>query len=537
MKSVPVLIAGGGPVGMTLALELARRGVRCMLVERNATTTSYPKMDITNARSMELFRRLGIVDALRAVAVPEDNNFDVSWITSLTGHELHRFRYPSVTEWRRLIRECNDGSMPGEPPMRVSQVEIEPVLQRAVQRAPNIEAHWGVAFEALSQDADGVTATLRTAGGTVEQVRCQYLAGCDGGGSEVRHQLGIRLDGQARVMDRFLVHFRSDARDVLQHFGVAWHYQSPRGTIIAQNDRDIWSFQARFPEDVAPENIDAPAMLRDFAGRDFPHEILLTSRWWPHFLVAEQYGAGRVWLAGDAAHQYVPTGAYGMNTGIADACGLGWMLAASVHGFAGPKLLVAYDAERRPVGLRNREGSQRHSATRRAIAEVYRDVLPGGDGDVPARAEAGKRIAALGNAENESYGLEYGYAYRGSPVICEEADAAIPDDPLRYVPSTFPGVRLPSVMLPNGVPIYDRLGPWFTLLCSGVPPSAALIEAATKRGVPLDVLLIDEPDLVQVYGRRLLLVRPDQHIVWRGQACDDLRAADAILARALGFLN
>ncbi len=208
MKSVQVLIAGGGPVGMTLACDLARRGVSCMLVERNATTTQFPKMDITNARSMELFRRLDLADALRAVAVPEDNNFDVSWVTSLTGHELHRFRYPSATEWRRLIREVNDGTMPGEAPMRVSQVEIEPVLRRAVQAQAAVEARWSVAFEDLSQDEHGVTVTLRPAEGTAEQVRCQYLIGCDGGTSEVRHRLGIRLEGQARVMDRFLVHFR-----------------------------------------------------------------------------------------------------------------------------------------------------------------------------------------------------------------------------------------------------------------------------------------------------------------------------------------
>jgi 2-polyprenyl-6-methoxyphenol hydroxylase-like FAD-dependent oxidoreductase len=201
MKSVLVLIAGGGPVGMTLACELARRGIACMLVERNATTTRYPKMDITNARSMELFRRLALVDGLRSVAVAEDNNFDVSWVTSLTGHELHRFRYPSVNEWRRRIRENNDGSMPGEPPMRVSQVEIEPVLQRAVQAFSTVEARWNVTFEELTQDAQGVTATLRVADGAAEQVRCRYLVGCDGGSSQVRHCLGIRLQGQARVME------------------------------------------------------------------------------------------------------------------------------------------------------------------------------------------------------------------------------------------------------------------------------------------------------------------------------------------------
>src|SRR5215831_4681292 len=175
MKLVPVLIAGGGPVGMTLACELSRRGIECMLVERNATTTRYPKMDITNARSMELFRRLALVDALRSVAVPEDNNFDVSWVTSFTGHELHRFRYPSVNEWRRRIRENNDGSMPAEAPMRVSQVEIEPVLQRAVQALPAVEARWSVSFEEFTQDAQGVTATLRAADGGAEQVRCRYL--------------------------------------------------------------------------------------------------------------------------------------------------------------------------------------------------------------------------------------------------------------------------------------------------------------------------------------------------------------------------
>jgi 2-polyprenyl-6-methoxyphenol hydroxylase-like FAD-dependent oxidoreductase len=538
MKSVPVLIAGGGPVGMTLACELARCGIPCMLVERNAGTTRYPKMDITNARSMELFRRLGLVDALRAVAVPVGNNFDVSWITSLSGHELHRFRYPSVTEWRRLIRERNDGSMPGEAPMRVSQVEIEPVLQRAVTALPGVDARWGIGLEDLSQDAEGVTATLRASDGAVEQVRCQYLAGCDGGTSQVRHCLDIPLDGQARVMDRFLIHFRSTALDTLQPFGVAWHYQSPKGTLIAQNDRDIWTFQARFPQDVAPDAVDAGAMLRDFAGRDFDHEILLTSAWTPHLLVAERYGTGRVFLAGDAAHQYIPTGGYGMNTGIGDACDLGWKLAAVLRGFAGPALLQSYEAERRPVGLRNREASARHSQVRRDIAAVYRDglVAPGPNGNT-ARRDTGRRIAALGNAENESYGIEYGYAYRDSPAICSDPAADIPSDPLRYVPSTAPGVRLPSVLLRDGTSIYDRLGTWLTLVCAGTVPSTALAAAAARRGMPLDVLRVDEPELVAVYGRGLLLVRPDQHIAWRGAACDDSREADAVIARVLGFAD
>src|SRR5579859_1472539 len=536
MKQIQVLIAGGGPVGLTLARDLARRGITCVLVERNRTTTRHPKMDITNARSMELFRRLALADQLRAVAVPESSNFDVSWITSLSGHELHRFQYPNVTEWWRLIRDTNDGSMPGEPPMRVSQVEIEPVLQRSIQADPRVEAHWGVAFEELSQDADGVTATLRTADGRTEQVRSTYLVGCDGGQSQVRNCLGIRLEGQSRVMQRFMTHFRSRATNVLQRWGVAWHYQSAVGTLIAQNDRDTWTLQTRWPAGVAPEAVDPHGLLREFAGCDFEYEILVANAWTPHLLVAESYGTDRVLLAGDAAHQYIPTGGYGMNTGIGDACDLGWKLAAILHGFGGPGLVASYDAERRPIGLRNRAASARHSQVRAEIGALYHPDLaaPGSRGEA-ARAQAGLRIAALGNAENESFGIELGYAYSHSPIICSEPGAKIPGDPLRYLPTSVPGVRMPSVVMRDGTPIFDRLGPWFTLACFGVSPSETLVAAAAKRGVPMTVIRSEAPDLTNIYGRGLLLVRPDQHIAWRGSGCDDSHVADGIMARVLGW--
>src|SRR4051812_28836332 len=193
---------------MTLARTLASFGVRCRLVERQASTTRHPKMDITNGRSMELFRRLGLVDKLRAVGVPEENNFDVSWITSLTDRELHRFRYPSVVEKRAEIRATNDGTQPREPAMRVSQVMIEPVLRDAILGHPLVDARWGVAFEGFAQDEAGVTATLRVAeSGATETVRCDYLAGCDGGSSIVREQLGIGLDGKPAVTQRYMIHF------------------------------------------------------------------------------------------------------------------------------------------------------------------------------------------------------------------------------------------------------------------------------------------------------------------------------------------
>jgi hypothetical protein len=173
---------------------------------------------------------------------------------------------------------------------------------------------------------------------------------------------------------------------------------------------------------------------------------------------------------------------------------------------------------------------------RGAIADILRaDLDASGAAGEEARREAGARIAALGNAENESYGIELGYAYTDSGVICAEPDAQVPGNVVNYVPSTIPGVRLPSVLLADGTPIYDRLGPWFTLLCCGVPPSAALLAAAETRGMPLAVLRLDAPDLQEVYGRGLILVRPDQHVAWRGRDCDDQRLAHAVVARCLGW--
>jgi 2-polyprenyl-6-methoxyphenol hydroxylase-like FAD-dependent oxidoreductase len=522
-----------------LAIVLGRFGVKTMLVERNAATTRHPKMDITNGRSMELFRKFGLVDALRKAAVPEQHPFDVSWVTSMAGHELHRFRYPSVVEARHLIIANNDGTQSREPAMRVSQVEIEPVLKRAAESCPIVDVRFGMALEDFRENADNVTVKLRnSATGDTEDVRCDYLAGCDGGGSRVRELLQIALDGTPKVAQRFMVHFRSTARDVLQRWGIAWHYQSPFGTLIAQNDDDIWTLHARFKDDVPPNDIDPSALVRKFAGADFDHEVLVANAWTPHLLLAQSYGRRRVFLAGDAAHQYIPTGGYGMNTGIGDAVDLGWKLAATLAGFGGRALLPSYETERRPVGLRNREASAGHTKVRIAIAEAYRthsdDPGSGSPTSDARRAELSAAIARLGNAENESTGIEFGYVYHGSPVVADEAGTAPPSDPLRYVPTTMPGARLPSTFLQDGSALFDRLGPWFTLVNFGAMDTAPVVTAAERARVPLQVLSLREPALEGIYGRDAFLVRPDQHVAWRGA---ETSATDAgnVLARALGW--
>ena len=540
MKNVSVLIAGGGPVGLTLARDLASRGIVCMLVERNFTTTRHPKMDNTNVRSMELFSLSGLEPRLRAVAVPETHPFDVSWVTRMTGHELKRFRYPSPHEDRARFRERNDGTQPFVPPMRVSQAEIEPVLKTALEEEKNAEVRFGVAVIDVAEDADGVTVTLRDAEtGRNEQVRCLYLAACDGGGSTVRSAIGINVSGQHNVMPRFMTHFRTSdpqARALLQRWGLTWHYQSVHGTLIAQNDRDVWTLHTRYPANER-DAAEPGALIARFVGANIPHEILVANPWTPHLLVADVAGTRRVLLAGDAAHQYIPTGGYGMNTGIGDAYALGWQLGAVIQGFGGPGLLEAYKAERHPVWTRNLDGSRRHNARRVEIGALYDepDLEAEGEAGTTARALAAERIAALGNAENESLGLEIGYHYAGSSIVAHEPGAEAPNDPCRYIPSTLPGARLPSVVLADGTPLYALLGRWFTCIAFPGTDTAAIEAAARNLGIPLVIRRVDDSNARIVYDADMLLIRPDQHVAWRGAGFADIGEATAVLAMALGW--
>jgi len=545
-----VIIVGSGPVGMTLALELAARGVASTIVEKAATTTDHPRMDYTNARSMELLRRLGLVPALRAAAVPEEHPFDVAWVTSMAGHELYRFRYPSVADARARIREHNDGSQPLEPPMRISQVVMEPVLLDAVRAQPLVTHRFGVAFEDLAQDGNGVTAVLRdVARGATESLGADFLVGCDGGDSRVRDAAGIDLDGIRDVGQVFMVHFRSEARPLLQRFGVTWQVRSRLGTLVSQNDRDIWTLHVPLLGSTDPRTIDPSALVEAFVGAPIEHEVLVARAWTPHLLVARRYSKGRVFLAGDAAHQYVPTGAYGMNTGVGDAVDLGWKLAAFLHGHGGPGLLDAYEAERRSVGLRNRTAAATHMQVRLDIAAAYDELDGGGDdaasgavaaftadakGTSAGREAVAARIRAIGNPENESRGIELGYRYDRSPIVMAEQRPALVPDPVHYRPSTAPGSRLPSTFLPDGNAVHDRLGPWFTLLAFGDGDPGPLPAVARRLGIPLAVTRVASPGPATIYERKLLLVRPDQHVAWRGDRLDDAVAAGRILERCTG---
>jgi 2-polyprenyl-6-methoxyphenol hydroxylase-like FAD-dependent oxidoreductase len=525
----PVLIAGGGPVGMTLALNLARYGIRSMLVERNAATTTHPKMDLTNARSMELFKRLGLTEKLRDAGVPRENAFDVSWITSLVGNELHRFCYPSADEKRAIIHSKNDGTYASEPPLRVSQVQIEPVLKKAIDESPLVDVRFGTTFERIvSEDADGITVELAgEATGKTYEVRCAYLAGCDGGGSRVRRGLGIELDGDMAVAGAHMVHFRTDRRDLLQRWGPVYHLQTARGTIIAQNDHDIYTLQAWLIPGLNVDKMRPEDVLEQWVGTPFEYEILQANPWTANFVVAQSYRKGRALLAGDSAHQFIPTGGYGMNSGIADAAALSWVLAARLQGWGGDTLLDAYEAERKPIAWWHLEAARRHFLVRLDIGQIYEEAgdLDGDDVGAEARRQAtGAKIEAAGNNENESWGVELGYRYDGSPVIASETDApAI--DPITYRPGTWPGARLPHIFLADGSSVHDKLGLYFTLIAIDDVDGAKLEDAASALQIPLEIVRLGRPDLRSLFEREYVLVRPDQHVAWRGDKLpDDLQA-------------
>jgi 2-polyprenyl-6-methoxyphenol hydroxylase-like FAD-dependent oxidoreductase len=540
MIKVPVLIAGGGPVGMTLALNLAHHGVNSLVCERWETTTTHPKMDLTNGRSMELFRSIGLADNLRAAGVAADSPFDISWVTKLAEHELHRFPYPSATEEARLRRELNDGTLTVEPPLRVSQIVVEPVLKEACDANPDIELRFGWKFESFAQDDSGVTSVIRNlATDETVEVHSDYLVGCDGGGSTVRTQLGIKNGGMANVANMYMIHFHSKATDILQRFGIAWHYQNGAGALVAQNDVDTWTLHTFWPPEVDRNAFNPSTILQEWVGQEFEHEILVANPWSAHYLVAEEYQRGRVFLAGDAAHQFMPTGGYGMNSGVADAANLGWKLAAAVQGWGGPDLLSSYTQERRPVALLSWRSSEEHLKVRFALGEIFANTAHL-DADTPeaarTRAEVSEKIAQLGNAENECWGVEHGYRYEDSPVIMEEADTPPAFEPTVYRPSTWPGSRLPAVFLPDGSAIHDLIGSGLTLLVLAECDTSAWKKAATELKVPLTIVRLDDHNAARILERNLVLVRPDHHVAWRGdggKAVDPRRVLGMAAGRAV----
>jgi 2-polyprenyl-6-methoxyphenol hydroxylase-like FAD-dependent oxidoreductase len=514
VEPVPVLVVGAGPIGMAAALVLARHEVPCVLIDQGFETSVHPKLDYVNSRSMEFFRELGIADDVRAAGVGPGHPADVIWSTGLAGEPITTWELPSVAEQRRAIAEHNDGTRPAEPGQRISQVDLEPVLRAHCRRNPLIDLRCGLRFDSLIQDDDGVTSQLVSAKDDEQvRLRSRYVIGCDGASSRVREAVGIGEEGfdVPGLPGAFMVHFKSRDLESLHRHGRFWHYFAFRYIIIAQDEADTWTAHVNGME---PSEFDTPpadpaAFLRDIMQTGLKiDEVLLTSRWRPGFSIADHFRDGRVLLAGDSAHRMFPTGGYGMNTGIGDAVDAAWKIAALVKGFGGPALLDSYEAERRPVGLRNLQTSHRHLGVHLKAGALLRE-------GAPPQAVAAFLEAERG--ENEYAGIELGYRYNDSPVVCHEDAPEPPWRPAEYTPTTWPGGRPPSLLLEDGKPICDRFAPSFTLVdFTGDGSADPLLKAAAAQGLPVSHTVVTDAGARQVWERDLVLLRPDHHVAWRG---------------------
>ena len=511
-----VIVAGAGPVGLTLTIDLGRRGVRCLLMERSPTTLPYPKMDRSNARTMEFYRRLGIADRVRALGYPPDNPMDVFLTTRLSDPPIVVLKYPSVAERRKQIAESPNGAWLLEPSQLVSQNQLEPLLKEVAEGTPNVAVRYGCELVDFTQDAHGVTVTARLADGSEETLRCAWLVGCDGGGSTVRKQLGIKLEGRGGIRRLMQVIFRSE--DLYERIvtGKGRHYQfadAAGSSMVAQGTRREFTLHSALPPDT-----DFRPVIADLIGFPCDFEIRHVIPWQHHLLVAERYRDGRVFLAGDAVHLVIPSGGLGMNTGVGDAFDLAWKLPGTIKGWGGPGLLGGYEQERRPIGIRNVAAAgwaaEGVPIWRAPVTPVVYDDTPEGEAK---RRELAASFDVNHRRVHGMVGVETGYSYAGSPLIADEPGNVAEWETSRYEPHARPGVPIPHMWLKNGRALQDALGDDYPLLdLRGDCDAGALVAAFRALLAPLDVLHLDEARVRSVYGASVFLLRPDLHIARRG---------------------
>jgi 2-polyprenyl-6-methoxyphenol hydroxylase-like FAD-dependent oxidoreductase len=520
-----VLIVGAGPTGLTLALDLGMRGVACTIIEQKEATQFLPKMERCNARTLEIYRRMGIAEKIRDAGLPRDWPMDVFIVLSLAEPPLMHHRYPSVAELKAEIARTNDGSVPLEPYQLISQYTLEPLLKSVAETLPSVSVRYGHELMSFTQDDGAVTATVRSLKGETSAITANYMVGCDGGGSLVRRTLGVKLAGnEDRMLQlRQSLHYCEGLFDRIamgkgRHYHVADNHATQ---LIVQDSTKHFTLHS-----IVDTDADMVAMFERTIGLPIKFETLYVGEWKQNLLLAETYGAGRVFLAGDAVHLVIPTGGLGMNSGAGDAIDLSWKLAAVLQGWGGPKLLPSYTTERRQVGDLNVQASRYATLGRRKWRSMWQ---PNIRDNTPEGAQTRANLIRVADDEqrksNEMLGAELGYHYAGSRLIASEPGEEPPYDFVDYRPSTCPGVRLPHVWLDDGTAMQDRIGydGGFTLLRLGGSQAAvnALSKAFAGYGAPFRVLDIPDARARAVYGCDLILLRPDMHIAWRGNRLPD----------------
>ena len=542
-----VLIAGGGPFGLMLALELGKRGVTCLLVEPKPGTAYNPQANATQARTMEHFRRHGFADGVRAQGLPPDHPSDIAYFTRYCGHELARLQLPTAAQAVQNIKSMSGSWSAAELPHRVSQKFVEAILLEQVRQQPGVTLMHGWALEDFVDEGSQVQARIRAKdGGATRSVQAAYLVGADGARSTVRQRLGIAWGGATGFKRDFMggkmfaVYLRAPAfYEVFPH-ARAWMYVSVnprrRAFMASVDGRTEFAFHAAVHEGEDAEAWTAEDARRIFAealGREIPIEVLSVLTWTAgHALVAERFGQGRVYIGGDAAHLFTPTGGLGYNTAVEDAVNLGWKLAHALHKRAPKNLLDSYETERKPLAQRNTAYARQFADSVGlfvATPELELDTPAG----TAARAEAATRLNAHVRLEFNIPGVTFGGRYDGSPLIVPDGSQPPPDTANSYVPTACPGGRPPHAWLDDGRSLYDSFHFEWTLLALGpqVPDTQPFELAARTLGLDLKVVRHVQPELRALYEAPLALIRPDQIVAWRGH---NASTAHAVLTRACG---
>ena len=518
-----MLIVGAGPVGLALAIELGHRRVPCLLVERNDRVGHAARAKTTNVRTREHLRRWGIASALReASPFGLDYPSNVVFCVRLSGRPLTRFENAFY---------CAPGRNPlySEHAQWIPQYSVEEVLRAHAQTLPGVELRFQSELVSLAQDDARVRATIRDLQtGKDVVVETDFLVGADGARSLVRTEIGAKLDGIYGLSRSYNIVFRAPGLAQAHAHGPAimyWQINPDVPSVIGPMDRgDKWFFMPmRLAEGQKISDEEAPAVICKATGIDTPMEVLSSDEWVASRLIANTYRDRRVFLAGDACHLHPPFGGYGMNMGVADGVDLGWKLAAVLQGWGGPRLLESYERERRPV---HEFVMDEAVANMRMLGnQLWQDGL---DHETEAgarlRAEVGARIQAAKMREFHTLGVVLGYRYEDSPVIVADGSEPPPHDFVNYVPSARPGSLAPHAWLHDGSSLYDRFGPGFTLLALH-GSSAQLLDSARSAaraiGMPLEVFEPELPALGPLYRARYALIRPDQHVAWRGDTVPD----------------
>jgi hypothetical protein len=460
---------------------------------------------------------------------------DVFIVLSLVEPPLLHLPYPSVAQAKAQIAATNDGSLPLEPYQLISQYTLEPLLKSVAEELPTVSLRYGCELTSFIQDQGSVTAKVKTIEDKTSEIKALYLVGCDGGASVVRKQLGIALHGEGNILQlrQALYHCEDLYESIPIGKGRHYHVADDHSTqLIVQDSTRHFTLHS-----IVENDSDMAVMFERTVAMPVAYDMLYVGEWKQNLLLADAYGQGRVFLAGDAVHLVIPTGGLGMNSGVGDAIDLSWKLAAVLQGWGGPNLLPSYDIERRQVGERNVAASRYATLGRRKWRAAFR---PNIRDDTPEGAATRANLVRVADVEqrksNEMIGAELGYRYVGSPLIASEPGEGPEHNFREYVPTTWPGARLPHVWLDDGTAMQDRIGygHGYTLLRLGgtSADTGALVRAFASIGAPLQVLDIPDERPRDVYGHDLLLLRPDLHVVWRGN--DAPKESEKLAALATG---